>query len=42
MDSEEALKLLLKFVIGITIVISCLGAYYKLRPIEAPYQSLDN
>lgn len=42
MDSEAAIKLLMKFVVGVTIILACLGAYYKLRPNEAPYQSLDN
>lgn len=42
MDSNDAIKLLLKFIIGLTIILSCIGAYYKLRPQESPYQSLDN
>ena len=42
MDSNEAIKTFMKFVIAITVILSCVGAYYKLRPTEAPYQSLDN
>ena len=42
MDSNEAIKTLMKFIIALTVILGCVGAYYKIRPTEAPYQSLDN
>ncbi|WP_267890240.1 hypothetical protein [Halobacteriovorax marinus] len=35
MDTNETLKLILKFMVGITIILFGISAYYKYRPSPA-------